>query len=152
MSATRINGIAVNGAPIAAERYTPRRELLLSAWLKRDLPPRDYLLGHVFCTTSRLIIYGDTGVGKTLFAADMGGAMASGCRFLDWESRRPARVMYLDGEMPAETFKERMELVAAQFGGDIRSSATAATPYHTAKCRRSIRPRARNGCCGRSTW
>ena len=27
--------------------------------------------------------------------------------------------MYLDGEMPAETFKERMELIAQRYGSDI---------------------------------
>ena len=97
----------------------PREDLLLAAWLTRKLPERDYLLGNVFCTTSRWLVFGDTGVGKTLFAGDMAGAMASGSAFLNWEERRRARVMYLDGEMPAETFRERMELIAAQFGNDI---------------------------------
>ena len=96
-----------------------RKDLLLSAWITRELPLRDYLLGNVFCTTSRWLIFGDTGVGKTLFAGDMAGAMASSSAFLNWEGCRRARVMYLDGEMPAETFKERMELIAAQFGNDL---------------------------------
>ena len=39
--------------------------------------------------------------------------------FLDWGGRRQARVMYLDGEMPAETFKERMQLIAERYGSDI---------------------------------
>ena len=30
-----------------------------------------------------------------------------------------ARVIYLDGELPAETFKERMELIGDRFGNDI---------------------------------
>jgi hypothetical protein len=104
----------ITDAPIQS-----RDDLLLSAWLKRDLPPRDYLLGHVFCTTSRWMIYGETGVGKTLFAADMGAAIASGSPFLNWEARRSAVVMYLDGELPAETFKERMQLIGERFGSEI---------------------------------
>ena len=84
-----------------------------------QLPPRDYLLGNVLCTTSRWLVFGNTGVGKTLFALSMGGAIASGRPFLGWEEKRRARVMYLDGEMPAETFKERMQLVADEFGGDL---------------------------------
>ncbi len=96
-----------------------REDLLLSAWLTRELPLRDYLLGNVFCTTSRWLIFGDTGVGKTLFAVSMAGAIAAAASFLGWEGKRRARVMYLDGEMPAETFKERMQLIAAEFGDDL---------------------------------
>ena len=96
-----------------------REHLLLASWLKRNIPPRDYLLGSVFCTTSRWLIFGETGIGKTLLAADIAGAMAAGRPFLDWGGRRQARVMYLDGEMPAETFKERMQLIAERYGEDI---------------------------------
>jgi hypothetical protein len=72
----------------------PREDLLLAAWLKRDIPLRDFLLGSVVCTTSRWLIFGDTGVGKTLLTLSMAGAMASGRSFLGWEGRRRARVMY----------------------------------------------------------
>ena len=91
-------------------------------WLTRELPLRDYLLGNVFCTTSRWLIFGDTGVGKTLLALSIAGAMAAQAAFLGWEGKkrdRPTRVMYLDGEMPSETFKERMQLVAGEFGADL---------------------------------
>jgi AAA domain len=98
----------------------PRDNLLLKSWLMRDIPPRDYLLGSLLCTTSRWLLFGETGVGKTLLACDIGGAIASGSPFLDWGGRRRARVMYLDGEMPAETFKERMELIAQRYGDDIQ--------------------------------
>ncbi len=96
-----------------------RVDLSVAAWLRRDIPPVDWLLGEVFSTTSRLLIYGETGVGKTLFAMDAAAAMASGADFLGWKSTRPARVMYLDGEMPASTVKERIKLIAARYGGGI---------------------------------
>jgi hypothetical protein len=97
-----------------------RDDLLLSAWLNRDIPERDYLLGDVLCTTSRWLIFGETGVGKTLFAMDMFGAIAKGEGFLNWEGRGAARrAMYLDGELPAETFKERMQLIASRYGSDL---------------------------------
>ena len=71
-------------------------------------------------TTSRWIVYGETGVGKTLFAMEMAGAIASGSGLLNWAgSGVRRRVMYLDGELPAETFKERMEIVARQYGPDV---------------------------------
>jgi hypothetical protein len=96
-----------------------RANLILSAWLDRDIPERDYLLGRVLCTTSRWFVIGETGIGKTLFGCAMGGTAAKGSAFLNWEARRPSRVMYLDGELPVETFKERMELIAARHGRDI---------------------------------
>ena len=101
------------------EPLASRDELLVSAWLQRELPPRDYLLGDLMCTTSRIIVIGATGIGKTLFAMGCGGAMAAGTDFLGWKGRRRARVMYLDGELPAETFKERLEIIADRYGDDI---------------------------------
>ena len=96
-----------------------RASLLLSAWLDRDIPARDYLLGRVLCTTSRWFVIGETGIGKTLFGGAMSGASAKGAAFLNWEAGRPARVMFIDGELPVETFKERMQLVADRYGRDI---------------------------------
>ena len=124
----------------------PRSDLLIASWLKRDIPPRDYLLGSVLCTTSRWLMFGDTGVGKTLLAGDIGGAIASGSPFLDWGGRRQARVMYLDGEMPAETFKERMELIAQRYGDDIPLlRLQPRRSRRRRRCRPSTRRTARSG-------
>ncbi|SRR6266550_3275985 len=96
-----------------------RDDLTLSAWLERGIPARDYLLGGVLCTTSRWFVYGETGVGKTLFGIDMAAAIAAFADFLRWTGQRQARVLYLDGELPRETFKERMELIAKRYGPNI---------------------------------
>jgi hypothetical protein len=103
------------------EHFKPfdRRDLLVAEWLKRQLPPRDFLLEGVLSTTSRWMISGDTGIGKTLLSLELGFAIAGGANFLNWNGVRPARVMYLDGEMPAETMKERIEAAAAIFGGEV---------------------------------
>jgi hypothetical protein len=106
--------------PFTTEAYHPRRDLLLASWVKRKLPSREYLLGRLLCTTSRWILWGETGIGKTLFTLDVAGAISSGSPLLNWEGAGTnRRVMYLDGEMPAETFKERMEIVAERFGPAI---------------------------------
>ena len=86
-----------------------RSDLLISTWLQRELPPRDWLLEDMLCTTSRWLVIGGTGVGKTLLGLDLALALASGANFLHWNGTgRPRRVMYLDGELPAETLKERI--------------------------------------------
>jgi hypothetical protein len=110
----------VEAAPFQTESFEARPKLLLAEWLKRQIPPRDYLLGDVLCTTSRWILYGETGVGKSLLCGDIAGAVASGSALLNWGARRLARVMYIDGEMPAETFKERMQIIADRYGGDLK--------------------------------
>jgi hypothetical protein len=55
-----------------------RSKLLVSTWLTLALPPRDYLLGDVLCSTSRWLIFGETGIGKTLAAMDLGAAVSAG--------------------------------------------------------------------------
>ena len=56
-----------------------RSSLLLSAWLTREIPPRDYYLGGVMCTTSRWFIFGETGVGKTLLGMMTWAARSRPC-------------------------------------------------------------------------
>ena len=94
--------------------------LLTAAWVDKQLPKRDKLLGDLLCTTSRMMIIAATGVGKTLFALDLAAAVAAGLPFLRWKGGRPARVMYLDGEMSAEDMQERQRLVAAIYGKNIK--------------------------------
>ena len=71
------------------------------------------------CTTSRWLLFGETGVGKTLFGLEIGGAISAGASFLNWDGTgRSTRVVYFDGETPAETFKERMEFIGQRYGPD----------------------------------
>jgi len=103
------------------EDIVSREYLLLSSWIVKPIPVRDYLLGNVLCTTSRWLIVGETGIGKTLIGLDMAGAIAAGIGFLGWAGLGiPRRVMYFDGELPQETFKERMQLIAKRYGADIQ--------------------------------
>jgi hypothetical protein len=91
--------------------------LTADAWEAKTLPPRDWLAGTALCTTSRWMIVGDTGVGKTLFGLAFGMGIASNRQVLNWKPcGRPRAVMYIDGEMPAETFQERIKLAKALYG------------------------------------
>ncbi len=81
--------------------------LSIEAWADRDIPEPDYLLGALITRTSRLFIVGTTGLGKTMLGLAMASGMAAGTGFLRWRSNRPVRVLYVDGEMPAELIKAR---------------------------------------------
>jgi AAA domain len=103
-----------------ANAHYRRRQIGTVFCLPLGSKPRDFLLGGVMCTTSRWFVFGETGIGKTLLFMDLGAAVAAAMAFLNWPGQRRARVMYLDGELPLETFKERMQLIAARYGDDIQ--------------------------------
>jgi hypothetical protein len=86
------------------------------AWLQRELPPPERLLGDLLTTTSRVFLVGPTGLGKTLLALRMAVGMARGIGFPPWHSVRAARVLYIDGEMPAELMKTRIADAARSAG------------------------------------
>lgn len=84
-----------------------RNFLDIEAWAARDIPEPDRLLGDVVTTTSRMFLIGRTGLGKTMLGFALAAGMASGAGFCHWRSSRPARVLYIDGEMPGELIKAR---------------------------------------------
>jgi AAA domain len=87
-----------------------------AAWAARDIPPEDKLLGSIFSTTSRSQFSADTGLGKTMFGLAVAFVIRLGVDFLHWHGQRPARVLYLDGEMPGELIKARLAAAASWFG------------------------------------
>jgi putative DNA primase/helicase len=46
--------------------------------------------------------------GKTLFTLGVAYAVATGGSFLGWKAGKPRPVMYIDGELPAETLQQRL--------------------------------------------
>lgn len=95
--------------------------LTIDEWSERDLPPPDPLLGHWLTTTSRALLVGDTGLGKTNFLLALAMRVSIGQGFLHWEGRRARRVLYIDGEMSRRLLRERIEGEQARVG---RTSTT----------------------------
>src|SRR5262245_1059306 len=92
---------------LVTKKYTPV-VLTLSEWRERDLPALDLLLGHVFHTATRILLAAKTGLGKTNLGLALGMRIAAGVDFLHWKGVRPARVLYIDGEMSRRLLKERL--------------------------------------------
>jgi hypothetical protein len=94
-----------------------RERVGLAFWHERGLPPIDPLLGEFVTTTSRILLSGPTGIGKTnvLMGATM--ALADGGDFLHWRGcGRPRQALYVDGEMSRRLFKARLEDAARRHG------------------------------------
>jgi hypothetical protein len=94
-----------------AEREIPNRlraQLSAGTWLSRPMPPIDRLLGDFITTTTRAFLVGRTGLGKTMLGLGIAMGIGFGIGFLHWHSSRAARVLYIDGEMPAELLIKRI--------------------------------------------
>jgi hypothetical protein len=94
----------------AAEDDEIRRLVSLGDWTTRTIALPDPLLGYLLTTVSRMMLVAPTGIGKTNFALAIAFAVASGKAFLGWAgSGTPRRVLYVDGEMPEQLMRERLE-------------------------------------------
>ena len=82
---------------------------LIAANLKDPEP----IISPLIFEADLMMIYGWRGVGKTWFSLGLAYAIASGGQFLTWTSKRPRRVLVLDGEMRASRLRKRLLLIAA---------------------------------------
>lgn len=84
--------------------------------LKAKFRPRPPLMSTgkdvaVFRTASINEIHAWRGVGKTQVALGLAKALAAKVPFLGWHPTQSWRVLYVDGELPAEDFQSRVELL-----------------------------------------
>jgi hypothetical protein len=86
-------------------RATP---ISLKDWLDRHLPEPEFISGRWLTTTSRVLVVAPTGLGKSLLLIALAMAIAAGRGFLHWVEGRPAKVLYIDGEMSARLLKRRL--------------------------------------------
>jgi AAA domain len=94
-----------------------RQRTSLNFWHDRELPPVDPLLGELVTTTSRILLVGPTGLGKTNISMAAGIAIADGADFLHWRGcGRPRSVLYIDGEMSRRLFKVRLDDAVRRHG------------------------------------
>ncbi|HWR03792.1 MAG TPA: AAA family ATPase [Humidesulfovibrio sp.] len=85
--------------------------------LDHEFPPRGDLVAPWLKEGESALIYAAPGVGKSMFALSLALAVAGGGKYLDWETPKPYRVLFVDGEMPMDTIKERTELLLKALPG-----------------------------------
>jgi hypothetical protein len=79
--------------------------------LELELPQREMLLAPVLPTQGLAMLYSKRGLGKTYMSLSIAYAVASGDEFLGWQAPRPRPVLFVDGELPAATLKDRLAAV-----------------------------------------
>lgn len=89
--------------------------LTIAEWAARELAEPDFLSGRWLSTTSRAMFVAPTGLGKTNYLVAFGMHVAAGKAFLHWLGTRPARVLFIDGEMSARLLRRRVAEAARRF-------------------------------------
>ena len=102
-----------NLAPIESVAETPWTEALTRAVVSSKelgsltLRPRRKLLGEFFCEGDLGFIYAFRGVGKTWLALGIARALSEGRTIGPWQAHAAVKVLYVDGEMPADLMRAR---------------------------------------------
>jgi hypothetical protein len=86
---------------------------------KMAIPPREALVvlddgkfqTPILFKSSINQIFAWRGTGKTMVAMGLGGAMATGNKFLKWKATRKIKVLYIEGETPDAQMQERARLL-----------------------------------------
>jgi hypothetical protein len=78
------------------------------SFLQMHLPERKILLEPWLPSQGLAMVYAPRGIGKTFFSLNAAYAVASGGEFLGWKAPTPQRVLYIDGEMPANVMQQRL--------------------------------------------
>ncbi|WP_116964346.1 AAA family ATPase [Fastidiosibacter lacustris] len=78
---------------------------------KLNLKSAEFLLYPIIEEQGLAMIYAMRGVGKTHVSLNIAYAVATGGSFLKWKARRPAKVLFIDGEMPAYALHERLKVI-----------------------------------------
>jgi hypothetical protein len=79
--------------------------------LDLKIAPREMLLAPVLPTQGLTMLYSKRGLGKTYMSLSIACAVASGDEFLGWRAPRPRPVLFVDGELPAATLRDRLAAV-----------------------------------------
>jgi hypothetical protein len=100
-------------------------------FLARKLPVRQMIMAPWLPVQGLAMVHAKRGVGKTHFALWLAVAVATGGSFMKWDAKKPRRVLYIDGEMPAPAFQERLAAVKKSCGEDLSNLVIVNPDFQT---------------------
>lgn len=91
--------------------------LTIKDFLSKQLAEREYIINPILPKQGLIMIYAKRGIGKTFFALLLACKMASGTNLFNdrWKINKKWKVLYIDGEMPANTMQQRLSSLLANF-------------------------------------
>jgi putative DNA primase/helicase len=90
----------------------------LADLLALPVAPRQYVVHPIIPQQGLVLAHAPRGTGKTLVAMGLAVAASAGAPFLRWRAPSPRRTLYLDGEMPLVTVRDRFAAIAKGIGQD----------------------------------
>ena len=103
-----------DSATATPPKQAPLRCVDVAEFLSLELPERELLLAPILPKQGLVMLHAARGIGKTFMGLSMAYAVASGGGvFGRWQAPAPARVLYVDGEMPARTLQSRMASIVS---------------------------------------
>ena len=112
------------------ELYNPKVIAVnVQDFLLEELPQREYIITPCLPKQGLIMIYAKRGIGKTYFALLLACKMASGGSLFNerWRIDKKWKVLYIDGEMPANAMQERLKTLFPDFAS-INNNLSIITP------------------------
>ena len=97
-------------------------------FLNKKLPEREFIIYPFLPKQGLIMIYAKRGVGKTYFALLLANSIANGKSLFNekWKILKKRKVLYIDGEMPANIMQERLKTM--KIYGDDMNNISIITP------------------------
>ena len=108
----RKNNIAIL-QPVNLENY---KSISVEEMATDTPPPQEYIFHPCLPTQGIAWIYAPSGIGKTLFTANLAYAIANGGSFLKYKCPIPRKVLYVDGEMAYNQLYSRIMTIREREG------------------------------------
>lgn len=100
----------IDAQAAAMPTYAPLVALDLRELAEHQFKQRETLLHPWLNSQDLAMIFAGRGVGKTHLAMAISYAVATGGTFARWTAPRPAKVLYLDGELPGAVLQARLAM------------------------------------------
>lgn len=96
-------------------QFIPGEAITSISWKEldcMDLKPKNLILDPVIKEKDLTMLYAERGVGKTHVSLGIAWAVSTGTSFFNWIATKPLKTLFVDGEMPLQTIRERLRLIS----------------------------------------
>ena len=89
-----------------------------STIISKNLKEKEYILEPLIREKDIIMIYAKTGLGKTLISTGIAWAISTATEFLGWKCNKAQKTLFIDGEMPLISIKERVQILTSDIEND----------------------------------